>query len=99
MFRLLSEVEFDVRMVNPGIEISPCSEAPIVGKINSSTNLTGHHVTLSNITAREGARWYIQPAEGILVENGNIVYLTAANRSQTHQLINYGSVVGQARII
>ena len=86
-------------MVNPGIEISPFSEAPIVGKITSNTNLTGYYVTVSNITTRDGFRWYIKSSEGILVENGNMIYLTAANRTQTHQLINAGLVVGQARII
>ena len=92
-------IEFDVVMINPRIDISPYSEAPIVGKIPSTTNLTGNYVTVSNITTREGARWYIKRAEEILVENGNLVYLTAANRTQLHQLINAGSIVGRARLI
>ena len=93
------ELEFDVQMVNPGMEISPYSEAPIWGKILSQEPVTGNYVSVSNIRAREGSRWYIKHSEGILVEKGNVVYLIAANRTQTAQFIDAGSVVGRARII
>jgi hypothetical protein len=86
-------------MLSPGVEVLPYSEVPIAAKIRAPRNLTGNYVTVSNISSKVGDRWYIKRTDEIRVESGNLVYLTAANRTQTLQFIKAGSVVGRARII
>ena len=96
--------DYDVTLIDPScqghLQIPPRCDVVIMGRVSTFSNLSGNFVQVSNIICEDdNIFWYVKHCDRVLVETDNLVHLSVANRSDSFQFIEEGSVIGKARIV